>query len=327
MVESFLFRAGDYASEDEAFQAYRHLYSIGADVVRGDGAFFAQVRAWRFNKLILFERRLSGVGHARTHRVQSDGFDHFTLTYLAEGQLTGMADSRAFTLAPGEAVLLDMRRKMNTQAQQARIITVSLLRNVVEAAAGSPTRLHGRILDQRAAGLIGDYLSSLVNRSDALQEGAHAAVVRVLIDLLSIGLEAPPNHGESERRLLATIGAAEAFIVEHITRSDLTPDEVARAIGLSRASLYRLFAHRGGVARYIALKRLTLIRRRLEAGDMTSINQMAKDAGFRNEAMARRGFHELDRVDPDAYRAFADPSADAAVDRARLRWAAWMSEL
>ena len=80
------------------------------------------------------------------------------------------------------------------------------------------------------------------------------------------------------------------------------------------------------MVRHIALKRLTLIRRRLEAGDTTPISQMAKDAGFKNEATARRSFRALNRIDPEAYRAFADASADAALDRARLRWAAWMSE-
>ena len=142
--DHFRYSHVDYPDADAALAAYTRLYGIGADVVRTAGAFEASVHATRFDKLLLFERRLSGAGHARQARVEADGFDHFTLTHLISGRIDVTADSLAFSLEPGEAMLLDMRRRMSTAAHDAYFLTVSLQRDLVASALGATARLHGR---------------------------------------------------------------------------------------------------------------------------------------------------------------------------------------
>ena len=55
----------------EAFAAYVGLYGHGSDVIRASGPSVAEVRGWRFEGLLLFERKLSGVIHS-PHRARHD---------------------------------------------------------------------------------------------------------------------------------------------------------------------------------------------------------------------------------------------------------------
>ncbi|MEJ8629536.1 hypothetical protein P0F65_06205 [Sphingomonas sp. I4] len=57
--------------------------------MRLDGPFRASVTGWRFRHMLLFDRHLSGMAHAREERVQADGFDHIVLHHVLSGSLTG----------------------------------------------------------------------------------------------------------------------------------------------------------------------------------------------------------------------------------------------
>ncbi|HJO66470.1 MAG TPA: hypothetical protein QF469_14180 [Sphingomonas sanguinis] len=50
---------------------YRQLYANGADVERLDGPFQARLTGWRFRHMLLFDRHLPGVAHAREERVRA----------------------------------------------------------------------------------------------------------------------------------------------------------------------------------------------------------------------------------------------------------------
>lgn len=56
-----------------------------------------------------------------------------------------------------------------------------------------------------------------------------------------------------------------AYIEQHIGEAELGTESLQQAFGLSRASLYRLFQSRGGVASYIREQRLCAAYRYLQA--------------------------------------------------------------
>ncbi|MEH6665385.1 MAG: hypothetical protein V7678_11075 [Brevundimonas sp.] len=92
MVENFDF-SSDGLPEAESFRRYAELYGYGADVLRGAGPFRARVKAWRLHGLLLYDRFLSGVVHARSDRVGGDGFTHLVISLVLEGRITGSAAS------------------------------------------------------------------------------------------------------------------------------------------------------------------------------------------------------------------------------------------
>ncbi|TAJ54007.1 MAG: hypothetical protein EPO54_01575, partial [Brevundimonas sp.] len=85
MIESFSFSTQGL-TPPEAAETYRNLYDGGADVVSSGQAVSAEVTAHRLDRLILFDRRLTGVGHARpAQRVGLNGFSHFVVHLVVEG--------------------------------------------------------------------------------------------------------------------------------------------------------------------------------------------------------------------------------------------------
>ena len=54
MIEGFRF-SSDARPEATAFPDYVALYSHGADVTRGRGRFAAEIDAWRFDGVLLFD--------------------------------------------------------------------------------------------------------------------------------------------------------------------------------------------------------------------------------------------------------------------------------
>jgi AraC-like DNA-binding protein len=72
------------------------------------------------------------------------------------------------------------------------------------------------------------------------------------------------------------------FVEANLGARDLGVDKLARTFGLSRASLYRLFAPVGGVASYIRTRRLARARQELTAPGLEDrrIGPIAYRAGF-----------------------------------------------
>lgn len=328
-TDSFRFSSDDHPA-DEAFALYATLYSRGSDVSRGEGRFFAQVRGWRLDKVLLFERRLSGVVHARRERIAGDGFDHFVLTHVLDGQVRLEVPGPPRVLGPGTSVLLDTRRPMRTEHDDARILTASIARDVIEAAMGPAGRLHGQILAPPDNLVLADFLASLARHGDTLGSAALPALGRAFVDILSsVGGDAARVGREDQRRDLSRREAVRRFVIPRLADRALSVEAIAAGAGISRSSLYRLFEKQGGVARFIQLTRLDALRRALDARDPAAPNDaaLAERLGFSSPAQMARLFAEAYGDSLQAYRsALADkPRDDPGVSK--RRWDGWLGEL
>ncbi|WP_331313707.1 helix-turn-helix transcriptional regulator [Methylobacterium mesophilicum] len=78
---------------------------------------------------------------------------------------------------------------------------------------------------------------------------------------------------------------------------------MARALGMSRSQLYRLFEPEGGVARYLARQRLAAVRAALDNPlEPRSIGAIAEAYGFGSGAQLSRAFRETYGLTPRDYR-------------------------
>lgn len=328
-ADSFRFSSDDHPA-DEAFALYARLYSRGSDVSRGTGPFLAKVRGWRLDKVLLFERRLSGVVHARRERIATDGFDHFVLTHVLEGRVRLQAPGPARLLAPGQSILLDTRRPMRTEHEQALILTASIARDVVEAALGPAGRLHGQVLAPPDNLVLADFLAALARHGDTLASAALPALGRAFVDILSsVGGDTARAGREDQRRDLSRREAVRRFVIPRLADKSLSVEAIAEGAGISRSSLYRLFEKQGGVARFIRLTRLDALRRAIDARDPNAPDDaaLADRLGFSGPAQMARLFAEAYGEDLDAHRAaLADkPRDDPGVSK--QRWDGWLGEL
>jgi AraC-like DNA-binding protein len=331
MSEIFAFDSSAFAP-DVAFARYCDLYARGADVERTHAPFYARVRSWRLDRTILFAREYGGIRHRRRERVESDGFDHFVLSHVVGGELFAGPDGKAMTIRPGESVLLDTCEPSETGADSVVQITVSLARDAVRAAVGDVQGLHGYLIGEREGALLTAMLRALVEQVPHLPFGAHGAVTRTLIDLLSVAINPFGSGARSEfyRFEHVRFETVRRLIEANIGVSDFSIQDITRATGVSRAGLYRLFESCGGVNRFIQLCRLQQLRDRLDNRlfDSLSLAELAPMLGFADESHASRLFKQAFGISPGAYRAASiRGTQDPSVDMMARRWNSSLTEL
>jgi len=325
--EEFSFSSAD-RDPAEAFAAYVELYAHGSDVIRASGPLLAEVRGWRFEGLLLFERKLSGVIHRRTARVTTDGFDHVVAHVVLDGQLIGNGITGFDRAVAGDIAFVDTIRGNDTEARDAHVLTVSIARHLIEVAVGDAGVLHGRVLNPPASLMLADYIKSLVRYASDVDPRAASAYARALVELLSAALASTRVKGaDAAQRDYLRRESVERLIAAELANRALSSNLITDATGLSRSTLYRLFERHGGIARLIGLRRADAVRRSLEAGSMEPIADLAERFGFVSEGHLSRVFAQAYGAPPGSYRTSVRATPEADARTGRRRWRGWMGEL
>lgn len=308
--QSFTFSSATACERDDAagFGAYHDLCPVASDVARMGDLFHAEATAHRLSRMIVIDRRLGGVSHSRslTH-VRRDGFDHIVLQLLVSGCLIGGIPGEERSLQPGEVILLDMARPQRTCADAARIVTINLPREQIEATLPPEQNLHGAILSVPAAGLLGDFMLSLARHGGQVGTEMAAGASKAVVELVAGSLDDLVGRTASRHRETPFTGLrrerAELFIETRLADLALGFDVVARGLGVSRTVLYGLFRSSGGVAQYILTRRLeglrTALRKHTEA---RSVAELAYTCGFSSESHCNRAFRAAFGLPPGQYR-------------------------
>lgn len=329
MIETFRFSTVGLPVE-KAIAGYRDLYAPGADVLSSDLEFSAQVIAHRLDRLILFNRTLSGVSHARAApRVTSNRFSHFVVHLVIDGELLGSEDSRFARAGPGDVVLQDLRLPSGNSVAAGHIITVSTARDLIEAAAGTANGLHGRVLPASQSGLFGDHLRSVAGRVEDLTQDALPTLSRTFVNLLGLSI-APTGGGQGVLRRMMEFDRRESVqraISAALDSADLNAGSIARMTNISRATLYRLLKPYGGVERFVLTQRLSAVRAILaRKGDVTPMAELAARYQFRGEDDMRSRFRERFGLTPLAWRRMVDDPG-RELEAIKRQWASWMTEV
>lgn len=306
----------------DRFAAYHDLYAIGSTVSRIGDHFQAAVRVRRAAGLLLFDRQVAGAIHQReAPRVRRDALEHVNLQVLRSGRMLAGAPGAERLLAAGDAVLFDTTRPQRTVLYDADYVTVSLPRDVVEAAVPNLRDLHGRVLPRDAFPALAEAVLSLARGAsgtpEALRGGSRliAGLLRPASDLPA-WLAGDDDAGDAARRLRALL-----FIDAHLGRRDLDVHAVASGSGMSRSSLYRAFAPVGGVGREIVRRRVARLRSAIlrSRGDVR-ISTLAWTLGFATPSHGSRAFKDAYGLAPGQLRAEirapeGRPPADLEADR------------
>lgn len=327
--------SSDALNRRDGFGAYHDLYAAGSDVTRVDEAFRAQVRMFRFNRMIVFDRHIDGVLHSRDHqRVRRDGFDHVALHLLVSGDLIAGPHGDERPVRAGEIVLFDTSRPQRSQNRKAHLISASVARDQIAPLVTDISQFHGHILPDETGGLVADMMQSLVRRADTLSPEAAEQSGIALAILLAAALkrQAPSLDPflEPGRASLARREEAEAYIEAHLADQSLDADDIAAGMGISRSMLYRCFVGDGGVARFIQQRRLERVRDALRRRSETrSIATLAYEHGFASEQHFNRAFRSGFGQPPGRFRAtVADLRRRRSVhEDLNLHLSDWLSEL
>lgn len=291
----------------ERFTAYRDVYAGGTDAEQVGPDFRARVSGWSLDRVTIFERHLNDVGHHRTiAQIQSDGFDHFTITLVLSGEVVVGSGADCMIVRPGCGIVADTQMPGRNRFRNATLYTLRIARPVFKTLVPGRHDLHYSFTKAGTTALLIDYLRALLPRLDHLDLVDTGHAVDALFALLRSAIQS--SRATAEMAGLARdnnrLTAVRAFIEEAINDPDLGPDTIVAHADMSRATLYRLFKPLGGVNGYIRTRRLHALRLSLmDAAEQRSFAELAIHLGFRSEAHASRLFFERYGIRPGNYRA------------------------
>jgi len=228
--------------------------------------------------------------------------------------MVGDADGRQIRAAPGAIQFRDLARPSASRLDLVDVTTLLAPRATAPAALLSKDA-HGLVIPPEAPGarLLTVHLTALTELAGELSDDeAQAAIQAALMVALRItGLSVSLPEAESAAVYRTVRHSAGVYIEAKLNAMDPEIDghAVAKAAGVSRATLYRAFDADGGVNRYIQDRRLHHARRALRkrTGPSPTIADIGYQYGFASATHFSRQFRTRFGYSPSEVEPLAAP--------------------
>lgn len=228
-------------------------------------------------------------------RCGRDGFDDISIDFLVGGAGATLGPTGAQRLHVGDMAVLDCAQPVAIERADFRIVSLFLPRGEVQAVAGDPARLAGQLLpSQGLATLLRHHLLVTLGQAGNMLPAQRAVAISAARDMaLAILHMQASSLAAPEYVDAGTYHAALAVISRNCTNPDLSPLQVAAAIGCSRATLYRAFGKQGETvaAAILRLRLAHAVRLLCTNGDAPLlISSVSYLSGFADHASFTRMF-------------------------------------
>lgn len=255
---------------------------------QGTDAFHMDTTSWHLGQIILGVAAYGARGQHRTARhIRGDHLDHYRLTLLTSGSARVVNEAGAFQIGAGQLLLTDMAQPESYATTRGGNVSVFIPRELLDEHFQRPEALHGLVARGPVATLLADHLRALAGTASQMDAQEGAGLVAPTVALIAAGL----SPSAREHRPVVAAGEANLtrqacrYIELHLRDERLSPQDIAAALKMSRAALYRLFEPYGGVASFIKERRLEQIRQILEQPDeRRSMSQLASEYGYKSAA-------------------------------------------
>lgn len=228
--------------------------------------------------------------------------DHLLFHLYVSGGFNGLITGQKAAIGPGKVALIDLAHTVETRAFASSTVSLIVPRKLL---VGVPLESLKPRLDAFRNDLLAAHMKSLLERSAQLTtDDIEATVVDTVGFLHRLLAPAPEDlldqDKETEENVLAL---TEAAIRDNLALPELSPDWLAMKLAVSRASLYRFFASRGGIMRYVQERRLLAVQAALsDPLETRRLSRLAADLGFKSEAHFSRSFRGRFGVTASLYR-------------------------
>lgn len=282
---------------DKRFEAWRsavHAHRVWLPEGDDPAGFSALVDAWTLGEAVLTLSRLPPICLARTEDMaRADGEDWIVLAFQLSGTAVFTLDGGdlVHTIGPGEIIVFDMTRDFRSETSAHEVITCAISRRAMLQAMPEILPHHGRLIDGGWGRLLADYLLSLVQQLPQMAATDAQGLSQTLVHLLAACLKASSASPPASRRATDIRHLAEDYIERNLASPALEPASICKALGISKARLYRSFEISGGVTTYIRQRRLEAIHVLLNNPHETrGIGELAYQYGFVSDAHFSRAF-------------------------------------
>lgn len=297
------------APERERFELWRDsiscIFDVDADAETRHDGFFAAVDASIYGPVMLARTTSRGQRWVRSPAtIARDGMDHYMIQVYESGGQQLTAEGLEVQQPPGGLLVYDLSRPVQAQSGTFTNLSMIVPRAMLADVLKTPDDQHMHALSavEPMVALLRDHMVSLKRLAARMTVSQANAVMPATITLAAACLNASVEEtpGGETGVAVASMVAARRLIEARLSDPELTPDRLARDLGVSRAKLYRMFEAVGGIAQYIRDRRLrrAMLELRDDAFRRHPIYEIALRAGFTSETTFGRAFRQRYGVTP-----------------------------
>jgi len=296
----------DGLPERDRFEAWRSLFSahtLDADPV----GFTGSIETTLIGPMGLRVMNAAAQGPARSRsQIRRDGQDGFIL-HLSRHAYS-VETERGVTEVPAGAVSFNdlSQAYRRSRVPERGSLILALPRSAVASLLPGEEALHGLILDRGAGRLLADHIRSLAATSQAITTRDAAPIAQATLQMVAAFARPSLDAAACAAKPIeaARLRMAKQFLHGHLS-APLRIDAMAKALGMSRSQLYRLFEPEGGIARCLMRQRLAAVRTALDDPlERRSIAEIGEAYGF-GDGLLNRAFRQAYGMTPRDYRATA----------------------
>ncbi|MGF6810874.1 AraC-like DNA-binding protein [Paraburkholderia sp. Clong3] len=284
------------------------VYDIQAASKHGDETFDAALSRYTIDNLSFFDFRTSpnlavrSLGRVSTESIRDVSFSVF-LKGLPGQFLGGKQRRDAPQLSSGPTILaLDMDQPCTVRSFHSRILLFFVPRALVEKAFPDAASLHGRRVEATTplTRMLIAHLVALNREIVGLSKDEARQSFLTAVELLAAAFSRQAGLSGNARAAVraAAYGQVRRYVEANLHDPDLSPDSVLASLHLSRASVYRLFEHEGGLATYIASRRLRMAADELVRFPHLEVQDIASGLGFNSASSFSRAFRRAFDIAP-----------------------------
>jgi AraC-like DNA-binding protein len=204
---------------------------------------------------------------------------------------------------------LDMDQPATIRSHEGRMLMFFVPRAMVEKAFPDAASLHGRRVEANTplTRTLVSHLLALSERIVGLGTQEAGDSFRTTVQLLAAAFSREAGlSGDARAAVRAAVyGQVCRHVEAHLHDPALSPESVLQSLRLSRASVYRLFLHDGGLAAYIRARRLRMAADELVRFPNLAVQDIAAGLGFNNASSFTRAFRRAYDIAPQELHAYA----------------------
>ncbi len=304
----------DGLSDAQSYEFWRTYaftdFDPDARAAEPDLRFDAQAQGLVWNKAEFFSTQSSAVaGERRAALIRTDGIENVTLGLVLNGtrKAREQHDTDTVTQA-GEFFVYDSAKPCAVHWSDHKALFFVVRRDSVSTpksrAIPAASLIARQIGQSHLAPVLRDQFSLMARHGDRLQPAERAILLQQTRDLVTLAFQPPERAAVSDVPMAPLYRAAIRYIHAHMGNVRLDADRVARALGCSRATLYRAFAaHDAAVSETISEMRLLRARDLLLHAPLSaSISDIAVQCGLLDTANFSRRFRRRFGLSPSEAR-------------------------
>jgi AraC-like DNA-binding protein len=270
--------------------------------------FNALVDAWTLGEMVMTHSRIGAAKMVRTAEMaRQDGRDWILVLLLKSGTMKFAIDDGAKeqTMRQGEVAVFDTIRDFASDGSAMDSVTCAISRRALAQITPGPPLHHGLIVEGAWGRLLADYLLSFLRQLPEMDAGDASSLTGAFVGVLAAALRAAQPTGDApvSKTIATARHRVESHIDQNLTSGQLSSEQICEKLALSPSSLYRAFAHAGGITAHIRKRRLEVIHALLNTTtDGLSIGAIARQYGFVSAAHFSRAFRKQFGFSPRAAR-------------------------